>query len=296
MRWLSGFVLMLIIGVNAPAFSQVVMELDDNKATLVGTWVRANATAGFYGSGYRSAQGGGSSNTAQFLSPKPIGATGSWCIEARWIAGTDRATAAQYQVYDGSKLLKTFTANQTQNGGAWRSLGCVTLTAGLTSKVILSDTGVPAAKIVVADGVRWVWDEGGNPGNYCIAVNGGFGNGGTTFVGEGFVSPPKGACRPWSGIVRTAATVVGTTTGSACLSSDGKLFTASLHTTAPGFIGPPNLPSALAVDHIELCPGTCPVGVEQLDRGYFALGNPNGVPAASIPCTPALVTIPSVHD
>jgi hypothetical protein len=297
MKWLSGFVFASLVGVGSPAFSQVVMDSDDNVATLAGTWTQASAPAGFYGSDYASAQGGGGSDTARFFSPKPIGATGNWCVEARWTAGANRATNAHYRVFDGSALRNTFVADQTQNGGAWRILGCVLLTAGQTSEVRLSDASVSAARVVVADGVRWVWDEGAaGAGDFCIAVNGGFGgDGGTTFIGKGFATPPNGACRPWSGIVRTATTVVGTTSGSACLSDDGKLFTASLHSTAPEYLGPGNV----AVDHIELCPlGTtaalCPAHSGQSDRGYFAFGP--SAPAAGIACTPALVSIPSDHD
>jgi hypothetical protein len=35
--------------------------------------------------------------------------------------------------------------------------------------------------------------------NYCIATNGGFGNGGSSFIGKGFVLPAAGLCLPWSG-------------------------------------------------------------------------------------------------
>jgi len=292
MKQIHGLMLVLLAAANAPAFSQVIMDSDDNAATLSGTWIQAATTVGFYGTDYASAQGGGSADTARFFSPKPIGTTGSWCVQARWTAGPNRATTAPYQVFDGAALRNTFKANQTQNGGAWQVLGCVTLTAGKTAEVRLSDAGVSAANIVVADGVRWVWDESANPPipqDLCIAVNGGFGNGGTTFVGKGFGTLPKGSCRPWVGIVRTGSTVVGTSSGSACLSDDGKLLTASLHTTAPEYLGP----GTEAIDHIELCPlgaAQCPAHAGQSDQGYFS------GPAAIIPCTPALVAIPSSHD
>jgi hypothetical protein len=38
--------------------------------------------------------------------------------------------------------------------------------------------------------------------DYCIAVNGGFGNGGTSHIGKGFAVPAPANCRPWSGFRR----------------------------------------------------------------------------------------------
>src|SRR5690349_20546628 len=46
--------------------------------------------------------------------------------------------------------------------------------------------------------------------DFCVAVNGGFGSGGITFVGKGFIRPIRGTCKPWAGIMKTASTVVGT--------------------------------------------------------------------------------------
>jgi hypothetical protein len=48
---------------------------------------------------------------------------------------------------------------------------------------------------------------------YCIAVNGGFGFGGTTFVARNFSQPGEGKCTPWTGYTKTADTVILTTSG-----------------------------------------------------------------------------------
>jgi hypothetical protein len=290
MNWRSGLATIVFIGISGLAHSEVVMDSDDNAATLTGTWTQAKTILGFYGDDYASAQGAGSADTARFFSPRPITTTGTWCIQARWTGGTNRTTAARYQVFDGTTLRSTFIVNQQINGGAWRRLGCVALTAGRIGEVRLTDTGVVATSVVVADGVRWVWDEGSIAQDFCVAVNGGFGSGGTTFVGKGFVAPANGTCKPWSGIMRTATTVVGTSDGAACMSNDAKLLTISLQTTAPEFLGI----GTLASDHIELCPNAatlgCPAHAGQSDRGTF------GGPAAQIACTTALGTIPSSHD
>lgn len=288
MSWRSRLaIIIILVGISVQANSEVVMDSDDNAAILAGTWTQTTGGIGFYGTDFATAQGGGSADMARFFTPRPITTTGTWCIQARWTAGATRTTAARYQVFDGTIPRNTFTVNQQINGGAWRRLGCVPLTVGRTGEVRLIDAGVVAPSIVVADGVRWVWDEGPITQDFCVAVNGGFGSGGTTFVGKGFTAPFGGRCKPWSGIVRTATTVVGTSTGAACLSNDGRLLTITVQTTAPEFLGS----TVHAADHIELCPvaNNCPIG-SGIDRGTF------GGPAAQIACTPALVTIPSVHD
>jgi hypothetical protein len=127
--------------------------------------------------------------------------------------------------------------------------------------------------------------------DFCVAVNGGFGSGGTSFVGKGFTSPANGTCKPWAGIVKTASTVVGTSTGAACLSNDGKLLTITLHSTDPQFFGN----GTSVTDHIELCPLAstlgCPGSSGQFDNGSFFSG-----PAAQVTCTKKVTSIPSTHD
>src|SRR5215207_2078925 len=287
MSWRSRFaIMMLLVGLSAPAHSEVVLESDDNTALLSGTWTQTTSGLGFYGTDFATAQGAGSADSARFFTPRPITTTGTWCIQARWSSGATRTTAARYQVFDGASLRTTFTVSQQVNGGAWRRLGCVPLTAGRIGEVRLIDTGAVATSVVVADGVRWVWEEAPLTQDFCVAVNGGFGSGGTTFVGKGFIAPANGRCNSWAGIMRTTTTVVGTSTGAACMSNDGKLLTLTLQTTAPEFLGI----GTTATDHIELCPAAatlgCPAHAGQSDRGTF------GGPAAQVTCSAAVGTIP----
>lgn len=58
-------------------------------------------------------------------------------------------------------------------------------------------------------------------GAFCIATGGGFGNGGTTFVGPAFSLPAANKCTSWSGFTKTASTVILNTSGAACLSTSG---------------------------------------------------------------------------
>lgn len=121
----------------------------------------------------------------------------------------------------------------------------------------------------------------------CIAVGGGFGNGGTSFIAPGFVLPAAGKCKPWSGFTKTASTVVLFSAGTGCFSSDSKVYTFSITSTDPSFSGS----NAGDFDQIEFCKAgvkSCPIGSGN-DQGEFS-----GT-AKLQTCTPALLTLPSSH-
>ena len=123
--------------------------------------------------------------------------------------------------------------------------------------------------------------------NLCIAVGGGFGSGGTSFVSPGFVLPKAGQCKPWVGFTKTASTVVLFSSGTGCLSSDSKVLTFSISSTDPSFLGT----NAAGWDQIEYCPAgvtSCPIGSGN-DQGQF------GGSAAPETCTPTLLKLPSAH-
>ncbi|MGA8490041.1 MAG: hypothetical protein WB711_06435 [Terriglobales bacterium] len=124
--------------------------------------------------------------------------------------------------------------------------------------------------------------------NYCIAVSGGFGGGGTSFMGINFVLPDDGKCEAWSGFTKTASTVILTTSGTGCLSSDGKVLTVSVFSADPPFLGA----GQFGADYIQLCPAgvkSCPIGAGS-DQGAFS------GPAAPETCTAKLLHLPSKHD
>jgi hypothetical protein len=128
-----------------------------------------------------------------------------------------------------------------------------------------------------------------NAADYCIAANGGFGNGGSSFIGKGFVLPTNGRCLPWSGFVKTASTVLAISSGTGCRSTDGKVFELTVTSTAPSYLGS----GVLGVDHIKFCPGgsaTCPFG------GGSGAGTFSNGPAKAQTCVSTLYSIPSTHD
>ena len=82
---------------------------------------------------------------------------GTYDVSVTWVKGSNRATNATYQIYDGSTLVGTVSVNQrnaptgtTVNGRKFQSLGQFQITSG-TLKVVLSDN---ANGYVDADAIR----------------------------------------------------------------------------------------------------------------------------------------------
>ncbi len=125
-----------------------------------------------------------------------------------------------------------------------------------------------------------------NGGPFCIATAGGFGSGGTTFVGPGFTVPAENNCTPWSGFTKTASTVILTTNGAACLSSTGKTLTVSVSSADPEYLG-----TNPASDYIDL--------IRTSSTGSFTDGTDSGEFAGSanqVTCTSGLLSLPDSHD
>jgi hypothetical protein len=121
---------------------------------------------------------------------------------------------------------------------------------------------------------------------YCIAVNGGFGYGGTTFVARNFTLPAASKCSSWTGYTKTASTVIATTSGTACLSSDNTALTVSVTSANPWFFGA----GVIVGDYIQMSRPDATEPFSGDDYGYFA-----GT-AAPVSCTSELLTLPSTHD
>jgi hypothetical protein len=128
-----------------------------------------------------------------------------------------------------------------------------------------------------------------NAADYCIATNGGFGKGGSSFIGKGFTLPTAGRCLPWSGFVKTATTVVAISSGTGCRSTDGLVLEFTISSTDPAYLGA----GVIGSDHIKFCPGgtaTCPFG------GGTGAGTFSNGPAKAQTCTATLYKLPSTHD
>ena len=124
-------------------------------------------------------------------------------------------------------------------------------------------------------------------GPFCIATAGGFGSGGTTFVGPDFSVPAENKCASWSGFTKTASTVILATSGSACLSSTGKTLTVSVSSADPDYLGA----GAQASDYIQLTRAS--------STGTFTGGSDQGEFAGSadqVTCTSSVLSLPDIHD
>jgi hypothetical protein len=127
------------------------------------------------------------------------------------------------------------------------------------------------------------------PAPYCIAVNGGFGNSGSTgstFVARNFPFPEPNKCSPWAGYTKTSATVIFTTGGTACVSSDNLALTVSVSSADPDFLGV----GSTAADYIKMSRTSVNDPFSGTDAGYL-MGS-----AEQTTCTNDLLTLPAYHD
>jgi hypothetical protein len=127
------------------------------------------------------------------------------------------------------------------------------------------------------------------PAPFCIAVNGGFGsssNSGSTYVARNFTMPDASKCNPWTGYTKTSATVIFTTSGTACLSSDSTALTVSVASADPDYLGV----GVQAFDYIKLSRSSATDPFSGSDAGYL-MGS-----ADSVSCTSDLLTLPAYHD
>jgi hypothetical protein len=116
-----------------------------------GTWTASSASPGYHATDYRFAATEAASAPATFWFFLP--AAGTRTVDAWWVAGTNRASAASFIAYNaaGAELGRS-AQNQTVGGAQWNTLGSYAFTAGW-NKVVLSRWQAPG-KVVIADAVR----------------------------------------------------------------------------------------------------------------------------------------------
>jgi hypothetical protein len=121
------------------------------RVEYTGTWTSASATPGFHGTDYRWAATEAASAPATFWFQLP--AAGSRAIDAWWVAGTNRSTAATFIVYNAAgQELGRVAVNQRSGGAQWNALGTFAFTAGW-NRVVLSRWQA-AGSVVIADAIR----------------------------------------------------------------------------------------------------------------------------------------------
>ncbi len=124
-------------------------------------------------------------------------------------------------------------------------------------------------------------------GPFCIATNGGWGQGGTTFIAPSFAVPAESGCAPWSGFTKTATTVLLISSGTGCLSFDGKKLSVSVSNADPDFLGAGSIVS----DYIVLSRSSSTGAFTSVtDMGNF------GGSAELLTCTSSILHLSDSHD
>ena len=114
-------------------------------------YVYVGYTPGYYGTEYRWAATEASSAPATFWFLLPADA--SRTIDAWWVAGTNRSTAATFIVYDAAGTeVGRVAMNQQTAGSQWNALGTFAFKAGW-NRVVLSRWQA-AGSVVIADAIR----------------------------------------------------------------------------------------------------------------------------------------------
>jgi N-acetyl-anhydromuramyl-L-alanine amidase AmpD len=115
------------------------------------TWTTSSGTAGYYGSNYAFASTSPVSDGATFWFYLPAAATRT--VDAWWTAGTNRSATAPFIAYNASGTeVGRASVNQQINGGAWRTLGTYSFSAGW-NRVVLS-RWTTEGYVVIADAIQ----------------------------------------------------------------------------------------------------------------------------------------------
>jgi hypothetical protein len=121
------------------------------RVEFVGTWTSSTASPGYHGTDYRWAATGPISAPATFWFYLP--GAGTRTIDAWWVAGTNRSTAATFIANDAAGVeVGRVAKNQQIEGSQWTTLGTYAFTAGW-NRVVLSRWQAEGS-VVIADAIR----------------------------------------------------------------------------------------------------------------------------------------------
>jgi N-acetylmuramoyl-L-alanine amidase len=148
--------LVLAVLPGAAMAAELVVDNSDGSVQVKGKWTATTTTGGFFGPDYLFRTPGDGLSSVSW--PFPNGPAGRYEVFARWSAGPNRATNANYQVNSNAGAANV-AVNQKNNGGAWQSLGSFDFQPGKGQSVTLTDK---ADGVVVADAIRFVGPAGGD--------------------------------------------------------------------------------------------------------------------------------------
>lgn len=147
-----------VVKVDGGTSAAIVVDSDNAnndaaaaRVEYVGAWTAATASPGYYATDYRYIATDPSSAPATFWFYLPAAAART--IDAWWVAGTNRSSAATFTIHDASGAeLGRVAANQQAGGSVWNTFGTYAFTAGW-NKVVLSRWQATGS-VVVADAIR----------------------------------------------------------------------------------------------------------------------------------------------
>lgn len=132
----------------------VIDDADPTGVTIVGDWTSSSATSGFYGSDYL--HDGNTNKGSYSVTFKPnLPQPGRYRVYVRWTANANRASNVPIDVASTAGI-KTFSVDQTQQGGQWVLLTTTNFDNGTNGFVRIRNGGTTG--FVIADAVQFVYD------------------------------------------------------------------------------------------------------------------------------------------
>lgn len=141
----------------------IIVDNVDPGFTASSGWILQTSATEKYGINYLYTSGTTQGKTATW---RPTVITpGNYNVYAWWSDGTNRATNAPFTVqYNGGSVNVTKDMQDPDSGGKWQLLVAnVPFAAGTSGYVRLTNNGVAADKVVIADAVRLEWADGSPP-------------------------------------------------------------------------------------------------------------------------------------
>ena len=141
-----------VLTLNPPAASGVVVDNADTAAvTVTGAWTTGALPGAYAGNYFHDGFAGQGTKSVRFRPTLP--AAGVYEVSARWVADTNRASNARFDIIHAAGTTTAPLMNQQLNGGAWVSLGSFSFAAGSAGSVLLRNDA--ANGYVIADAVQF---------------------------------------------------------------------------------------------------------------------------------------------
>jgi hypothetical protein len=161
-----------LLGSAGPAAAQIVIDNTSSGFTVGGSWVTSTGVAGYYGTNFAHDNGSGI-DTGDWAKWKPtFPTTGSYRVEVRWTAHSNRPDNVKYRIYHQGVLTEVWKNQQVSNG-TWVLLGTWTFGAGNSESNRLTIDAGSDSGYVVADAARFTSTSSSTPtpppsGGACV--------------------------------------------------------------------------------------------------------------------------------